>query len=83
MEKQTTTDHFHPVATGNRRPGIGGSRSLPHVPDTADNTNNGLATRPHIYNRANEMCTFYKRNVQKKDFFQAKLKAFNQCLNSV
>lgn len=46
MEKQTTTDHFHPVATGNRRPGIGGSRSLPHVPDTANNTNNGLATRP-------------------------------------
>ena len=36
-----------------------------------------------IYNRANEMCTFYKRNVQKKDFFHAKLKAFNQCLNSV
>ena len=36
-----------------------------------------------FYNRANEMCTFYKRNVQKKDFFHAKLKAFNQCLNSV
>ena len=28
-----------------------------------------------IYNRANEMCTFYKRNVQKKDFFSRQTKS--------
>lgn len=27
------------------------------------------------YNRANEMCTFYKRNVQKKDFFSRQTKS--------
>lgn len=39
-----------------------------------------------IYNRANEMCTFYKRNVQKKDFFSRQTKSvqsvFEQRLNS-
>jgi hypothetical protein len=38
------------------------------------------------YNRANEMCTFYKRNVQKKDFFSRQTKSvqsvFEQRLNS-
>lgn len=28
-----------------------------------------------LYNRANEMCTFYKRNVQKKDFFSRQTKS--------
>lgn len=39
-----------------------------------------------FYNRANEMCTFYKRNVQKKDFFSRQTKSvqsvFEQRLNS-
>lgn len=39
------------------------------------------ALRPELrigaihYNRANEMCTFYKRNVQKKDFFSRQTKS--------
>lgn len=40
----------------------------------------------NYYNRANEMCTFYKRNVQKKDFFSRQTKSvqsvFEQRLNS-
>ena len=40
----------------------------------------------NLYNRANEMCTFYKRNVQKKDFFSRQTKSvqsvFEQRLNS-
>lgn len=31
--------------------------------------------RLNKYNRANEMCTFYKRNVQKKDFFSRQTKS--------
>lgn len=52
----------------------------------AFNTEDTIINYRNKYNRANEMCTFYKRNVQKKDFFSRQTKSvqsvFEQRLNS-
>lgn len=50
---------------------------LADEPFPAVAVDSAVAGRPfaYKYNRANEMCTFYKRNVQKKDFFSRQTKS--------
>lgn len=60
---------------------IAAGATVVNIPDTT-----GYCLPHEYYNRANEMCTFYKRNVQKKDFFSRQTKSvqsvFEQRLNS-